>query len=118
PNGVQVKASAFSRVRSSGAWASAYLGSYAPGLGVTDSSENGVDPTHKVDNVGLQVNYVMFEFSSPVVLNRAYLDSVGLDSDFTVWIGTKTNPFTTHNTLSDAFLTSLGYNEDNLTSLT
>jgi hypothetical protein len=30
-----------------------------------------------------------------------------------VWIGTKTNPFTNHITLSDAVLTSLGAREDN-----
>ena len=36
---VSVKASAFSRDKSSGAWSTAYLGSYGGGLGVTDSSE-------------------------------------------------------------------------------
>ena len=49
-NGVSVKASAFSRTNSSGAWATAYLGLFGPGLGVTDGSENGSNPTHKVDN--------------------------------------------------------------------
>ena len=115
-NGVQVKASAFARKKSTGAWSTAYLGSYAPGLGVTDDSESGADPTHKIDNVGSYVNYVLLEFSSPVVLNRAFLESVGTDSDITVWIGTKTNPFTNHVTLSDSVLSGLGYMEENLTN--
>ncbi|MEO8368211.1 MAG: hypothetical protein ABI806_03355, partial [Candidatus Solibacter sp.] len=63
-------------------------------------------------------NYVMFEFSQPVVLNRAYLDAITTDSDITVWIGTKTTPFVNHNTLSDTLLTSLGYMEENLTAST
>ena len=117
-NGVQVKASGWSRDKSTGAWATAYLGSYSPGLGVTDSTESGSDPTHKVDNVGSRVNYVMFEFSAPVVVNRAFLDSVGADSDISVWIGTKTNPFTTHLTMSDSLLNSFGPVEENLTSST
>ena len=37
--GMSVKASGFSRDKSTGAWATAYLGSYGGGLGVTDSSE-------------------------------------------------------------------------------
>ena len=116
PNGVKVNASGWARDKSTGAWSTAYLGSYSPGLGVTDSTENGSDPTHKVDNVGAKINYVLFEFSQPVVINRAYLDSVTTDSDITVWIGTKTNPFTSHITLSDATLTSLGFTEENLTT--
>ena len=115
-NGIQVKASAWSRDKSNGAWATAYLGSYSSGLGVTDSSENGSDPTHRVDNVGSRVNYVLFEFSAPVIVNRAFLDAVGVDSDISVWIGTKVNPFTNHIALSDAQLTSLAQFEENLTT--
>ena len=40
------------------------------------------------------------------------------DSDLRVWIGTKTDPFNNHQTLSDAFLTSLGFTEVNETTLT
>ncbi len=112
-NGVSVHASAFSRTNSSGAWATAYLGLFGPGLGVTDGSESGNDPTHKVDNQGSRKNYVLFEFSVPVVIDQVFLDSIGADSDMSVWIGTKTNPFTNHITLSDAVLTSLGAREDN-----
>src|SRR5262249_22004037 len=36
---LSVKASGFSRDKSSGAWSTAYLGSYGGGLGVTDGSE-------------------------------------------------------------------------------
>ena len=55
---------------------------------------------------------MLFEFSSPVVIDRVFLDSIGADSDISVWIGTKTNPFNNHITLSDAVLTSLGLGED------
>ena len=112
-NGVSVKASAFSRTDSGGTWATAYLGLFGPGLGVTDGSESGSNPTHKVDNQGGRNNYVLFEFSVPVVIDQVFLDSIGADSDISVWIGTKTDPFTNHITLSDAVLTSLGAREDN-----
>jgi hypothetical protein len=115
-NNVQVKASAFNR-SSAGAWTTAWLGSYSSGLGVTNRTENGGDPNHKVDNVD-SVDYVLFEFSAPVVMDQAFLDAITSDSDITVWIGTKSNPFTNHQTLSDSFLSSLGFTEENLTSST
>ena len=115
-NGVSVKATAFSRTNSSGAWATAYLGLFGPGLGVTDGSESGSSSTHKVDNQGSRNNYVLFEFSSPVVIDQVFLDSIEGDSDISVWIGTKTDPFNNHITLSDAVLTSLGAREDNNTT--
>ncbi len=118
-NGVSVHASAFSRNSTTNAWSTAYLGQYTPGLGVTDSSEgDGANPKHKVDNIGGTVNYVMFEFSTPVIVDRVFLDAIGVDSDLSVWVGTKTNAYSSHNTLSDSFLTSLGPVEENLTSLT
>ena len=61
--GVSVKASAFSRDKSTGAWSTAFLGSYGGGLGVTDSSEgDGGNNSHTVDNIDRD-NYVLFEFS-------------------------------------------------------
>ena len=108
---VSVKASAFSRDKSSGAWSTAYLGSYGGGLGVTDSSEgDGSNDTHTVDNVGRD-NYVLFEFSQSVIVDSAFLGYVTCDSDMTVWIGTKTDPFNNHLTLSDSVLASLGFSE-------
>jgi hypothetical protein len=115
-NGMQVKASAFSRT-TNGTWATAFLGVWSQGLGVTDGSENGNGDTHKVDNAG-RLNYVLFEFTTPVVVNRALLDSIGADSDISVWIGTKTNPFTNHLTLSDSLLNSLGTYETNSSTTT
>ena len=106
--------SAFSRQDSNGNWATAYLGSYAPGLGVTDGSENGANDTHKVDNIGGRNNYIVLEFSQPVVMSRAFLDAVGADSDVSVWIGTKSDPYNNHVTLSDAVLTGMT-KEDNST---
>jgi hypothetical protein len=116
-NGVSVRASAFSRTDSGGTWAAAYLGLYGPGLGVTDGSEgDGSGGRHRVDNIGGRDNYVLFEFSQSVVVNQAFLDSIGVDSDISVWIGTKTDPYNNHQTLSDAFLSGLGFTEDNVTS--
>jgi hypothetical protein len=116
-SGVKVNVSAFSRTKSGGSWDTAYLGSYPGGLGVTDDSEgNGGNNTHKLDNIGSRVNYVLFEFSSPVIINRALLDAIGSDSDMTVWIGTKNDPFNNHLTLSDSVLNSLGHKEKNETS--
>jgi hypothetical protein len=110
-NGVMVKASAFSR-SSTGTWATAYLGSYGGGLGVTDGSEDGLNGTHRVDNVGRD-NYVLFEFSEPVVVNQALLEAIdGADSDITVWSGTATDPFNNHLTLSDMVLSSLSKEEN------
>jgi hypothetical protein len=114
-NGVSVRVSAFSRTKP-GAWATAYLGSYVGGLGVTDSSEgNGNNDRHAVDNI-VRDNYVLFEFSKPVVLSKAFLGYVKTDSDLKLWIGTFTDPFNNHLSLSDAVLTSFGYSETNMTS--
>src|SRR5262245_15593131 len=72
-NGVSVKASGFSRRYSNGSWATGYLGLYSEGLGVTDGSESGADGSHRVDNIGSgdtrRNNYVLFEFSVPVVVD-------------------------------------------------
>jgi hypothetical protein len=116
---VNVHASAFSRIRSGGTWNTAYLGSYSGGLGVTDGSEGtGANDTHKIDNIGGRDNYVLLEFSTPVVIDRAFLDIVGADSDVSVWIGTKTNPYTTHQTLSDVFFTGVSYEENSTADAT
>ncbi|MBD2490065.1 SdrD B-like domain-containing protein, partial [Aulosira sp. FACHB-615] len=116
-DGITVTARAFSRVDgTNGAWSAAYLGSYGGGLGVTDSSEgNGGNNTHVVDNVGGRDNYVLFQFSEAVVLDRAYLQYVLNDSDISVWIGNFSNPPTT---LSDSILSSFGFTEVNETTST
>ena len=85
---------------------------------MTDSSEGtGGNNTHTVDNVGRD-NYVLFEFSETVIVDSTFLGYVVNDSDLTVWIGTNTDPFNNHLTLSDALLTSLGFTEVNETTLT
>ncbi|RUR85246.1 hypothetical protein DSM107007_25850 [Nostoc sp. PCC 7120 = FACHB-418] len=114
-NGITVTARAFSRVDgTNGAWSAAYLGSYTGGLGVTDSSEgNGGNNTHVVDNVGGRDNYVLFQFSEAVVLDKAYLQYVLKDSDISVWIGNFNNPLTN---LSDSTLNSFGFYEANVTT--
>lgn len=112
-----VKASAFSRRLSDGVWETAFLGAYGSGLGVTDNGEgSGANDTHRVDNVGSRLNYVMFEFNQPVVVDQVYLDAVLNDSDITVWIGNANDPFNNHLSLSDALLGSFGPSADNDTS--
>lgn len=112
--GLNVNASAWSRDKTTGVWTPAWLGLYGGGLGVTDSSEgSGANPAHTVDNSGRD-NYVLFEFEKALVLDTAYLGYVVTDSDLKAWIGTKTDPYNNHQTLSDAFLTSLGFSESNL----
>jgi serine-aspartate repeat-containing protein C/D/E len=118
-NGITVNASAFSRDKSTGTWAKAYLGAYGGGLGVTDSAEgSGYGSTHTVDNNGTRDNYVLFEFNQAVVVDKAYLGYVVGDSDAKVWIGTVNGAFDSHITLSDAVLSSMGFTEVNATTLT
>jgi len=112
---ISVKTSAFSRTEH-GVWSEAFLGSFTGGLGVTDNSEgDGSNGLHRVDNVHHN-NYVLFEFSESVVVDSAFLDYVGDDSDITYWVGTVDNSYNNHNSLSDSFLNSLEFTEDNYTS--
>ncbi|MCC7377720.1 MAG: hypothetical protein IT581_23865, partial [Verrucomicrobiales bacterium] len=114
--GVSVKASAFSRVKNGGSWSPAYLGLYSGGLGVTDSGEgDGSGSRHVVDNLDRD-NFILLEFSQPVILDRAYLGYVITDSDLSVWIGTFADPYNNHLNLSDATLTSFAHSEVNLAS--
>lgn len=113
-DGVSVNASAFSR-DSNGNWDEAYLGIFSGGLGVTDGSESGSNGTHRVDNIGRD-NFVLFEFSETVVVDKAYLDSVVNDSDLSIWIGTIPGAYGTHQTLSDGLLSGLSNEDNNTTS--
>ncbi|MBL8699312.1 MAG: carboxypeptidase regulatory-like domain-containing protein [Alphaproteobacteria bacterium] len=113
--GLKVTARAFSQDKGTDNWQSAYLGSYGGGLGVTDSSEgSGANNAHTVDNVGRN-NYVVFQFSKEVTLDKAYLGYVVNDSDMQVWIGNSSSAITS---MSKAKLASLGYSELNSTTLT
>ena len=112
---ISVKTSAFSRTYD-GHWSKAYLGKFSSGLGVTDSGEgNGSGSRHKVDNI-YRDNFVLFEFSQDVVVDEAFLDSVGYDSDITYWVGNANAPFNNHNMLNDAFIQNLEYGADNNTN--
>lgn len=103
--GVNVRARAWSRTKGSGGtWAAAYLGSYgSAGLGVTDTSESGNDPDHKVDNIG-RLNYIVFAFDQPVSPHMVQLESVSNDSDITVYVGTVANAYNSAPTPSDTLL--------------
>lgn len=113
-DGVSVKAQAWERNKSTGAWLTAYLGQYgSAGLGVTDRVEGSGDPAHKVDNNGSRLNFVVLAFDQPISLDAINLQSVSTDSDLTVYIGTVANAYTTLPTLSDALLAGF-YSESNL----
>lgn len=114
-NGVKVNVSAFSRT-SSGYWSKAYLGIYSGGLGVTDSSEgDGSNNRHTVDNLDRD-NFILFEFSEPVELDRAYLGYVVGDSDLSIRIGTFNNPLDNHIVLNSTTFAQFGYSENNETT--
>ncbi|WP_016952819.1 SdrD B-like domain-containing protein [Anabaena sp. PCC 7108] len=111
-NGVQVKASAFSQLNGT-TWSNAYLGSYGGGLGVTNSNEgDGSGNLHVVDN-GSSNDYILFEFSESVVIDKASLGYVVGDSDMSIWIGTVNDPFNNHINLNSTVLSTLGFTEVN-----
>jgi hypothetical protein len=117
---VTAKVSGFSRKYSDGSWSTSWLSLSSQGLGVTGSTEgNGSNNQYLVDNIGDSANYVLFEFSTPIVVNQAFLDSIYAGhSNMSAWIGTIANPIANHSTLSDTFLASLGPREDNNTTST
>ena len=109
-DGVTVKVSGFAE-ETNGNFRSAYLGAYGEGLGVTDDSEgSGSNNTHTVDNVYWK-NYLVFEFSQSVVIDKAYLGYVDNDSDMEIWIGTVDDPIGNHINLDSSVLGSLGLHE-------
>ncbi len=100
--GVTVNATAFSR-DSNGNFATAYVGAYSSGLGVTNRGEgDGGNGKHRIDNQGRH-DFIVLQFDQEVILDRAFLDSVVNDSDITVWIGNVNGPVV----LSDSVLNSL-----------
>ena len=64
---------------------------------MTNNTEgSGSNNQHVVDNIGGNRDYVLFEFSSPIIVDQAYLDYIVGDSDMSAWIGTRpTAPATT-----------------------
>ncbi len=112
--GVTVQANAWSRTKGTDTWQKAWLGTYDAGLGVTDSSESGSSSTHTVDNNGRD-NYIVFQFSQDVVVDKAFLGYVVGDSDMTVYVGSATAPLTGMN---NAVLAGMGLKEFNDTGST
>lgn len=115
-----VNVSAFSRKYGNGSWTPSYLGFSSQGLGSTGPSEgNGSNNSYVVDALGDSDDYILFEFSSPIVPDQIFLNFIySGHSDISLWLGTKSNPMANHNTLSDAFLAALGPQEDNNTTST
>jgi len=72
-----------------------------------------------VDSLGDSGDYILFEFSTPIIPDQVFLNYIYSGrSDISVWIGNQPNPIANHNTLSDAFLASLDVQEDNNTTST
>ena len=112
--GVTVNANAWSRDKGTDTWQKAWLGAYGGGLGVTDSSEGtGSGDSHTVDNNGRD-NYIVFQFSQNVVVDKAFLGYVVGDSDMSVYVGSSAAPITS---MSNAVLAGMA-KEFNDTSLT
>ncbi|HMU64049.1 MAG TPA: SdrD B-like domain-containing protein, partial [Nitrosomonas sp.] len=115
-NGVTATATAWSRDKVYGTWSKAFLGAYGGGHGVTDSSEgDGSSNKHTVDNVGGRDNYVVYQFSQKVTVDKAFLGYVSGDSDIQIWIGSTSTPITS---MSNTVLSNLGFTEINSTTLT
>lgn len=87
---------------------------------MTNNTEgNGTNNQDLIDNIGDSKDYMLFEFSTPIIPSQAFLNNIRAGrSNISIWIGTKANPITNHNTLSDTFLASLGTREDNNTTST
>ena len=83
-NDVSVDVSGFSYHKHSGTWHEAYVGVYSNGLGVTNVYEN--TNAHRTDNRG-SIDFLVFEFDTDVIVDKALLKSVGYDSDISLWIG-------------------------------
>ncbi len=103
-NGSTVTVRAFSRAADTGTWETATVGQWnGAGIGVSNRDPNeGTDPNHKIDNVGNRKDYVLLEFSQPILVPTAYLSSISTDSDMRVWFG-NSGPVSS---LSDAILSS------------
>ena len=89
-----VNVSGFSRRYSDGAWSTSWLGFSNQGLGITGSSEgNGSNNQYVVDNLGDSVDYVLLEFSAPIVANQVFLNYIYAGhSNMSAWIGTTPDP--------------------------
>ena len=109
-SGISVRVTGFSRA-TNGTWVTANVGAWSGGMGV----EHAGDDSHTIDNL-TRKDYMLFEFSRPVVVDQVYLGYVTTDSDLRAYVGTFSDPYNNHLTLSDAVLANFGYNETNLTS--
>ncbi len=111
--GNQVRASAFSRVKATGVWETSYLVSNVNGLGVSNRNETAPNANPRLDNIGQRVDYILLEFSNPIIADKVRLQGIGNDKDASFWIGSRTNPFSNHLALlTDSILTGFGQ-EDN-----
>ena len=109
--GVIVTARAFSQAKGSTTFETAYLGAYNGGLGVTDRYEgNGNSNRHTVDNVDKN-NYIVFQFSQAVTMDKVSLGYVVGDSDLQIWV---TNSSSTLSSLNAATLSGASFTEVNL----
>ncbi len=113
--GVMVTARAFSQNKDTNTFETAYLGAYGGGLGVTDRYEgSGSGTSHTVDNKDKN-NYIVFQFSSAVEVDKAFLGYVAGDSDIQIWVGNSSSTLTS---INQSTLSSAAFTEINLTTET
>jgi PEP-CTERM motif len=80
--GIHAIVSGFQSRQSNGATNSAYVGVYAPGLGVIGNSDGeGSNGRHQIDNVGGYTDFVQLIFDRAVTLNSIGLTSYALGSN-------------------------------------
>lgn len=121
-----LRVTAFAAV-SNAALATAYLGHYGGGLGITNSGEGtGGSNTHTMDNRG-KLEFMLFAFENAIIPTSITLTPYGdpnnssrKDSDFSAWVGTVADYSTA--TLAGLTLANLDTNftrlQDNYTSST
>jgi hypothetical protein len=78
---LQLKVTGWQSSQNSNAITAAYVGAYSPGIGVTGTNDyNGSYGYHQIDNAGSYTDFVLLQFSAPVVLKNLNLNSFDLGS--------------------------------------
>jgi len=96
PGGISVDVTATAYWNNS--WISASVGQYTGGLGVTNSKENGTDPSHTMDSYN-GVDYLIFKFTPNVDVNGVTIGYEGYDDiDFRWWVNNTGTPSSTGGT--------------------
>ena len=113
--GVKVNVSAFAEDTSTMRGARPTLVPTAAAL-ASPTAVRARDPATCTRSTTSVVTICAFEFSQQVVVDKAYLGYVVKDSDVQVWIGTVSDPISSHLNLNSSVLSSLGFTRLNQTT--